>query len=62
MERLTIRVPEQQITEVEELVDAGQFPNRSEAIRSAVRDMLNDHNNHDEQSHRTPNDRNWVNA
>ena len=25
------------------MVDQGEFPNRSEAIRSAVREMLNEH-------------------
>jgi len=40
MERVTLRIPKQQIEEVEELVETGEFPNRSEAIRSAVRDMI----------------------
>ncbi|MFC6718699.1 ribbon-helix-helix domain-containing protein [Natrialbaceae archaeon GCM10025810] len=42
MERVTLRIPKQQIEEVEQLVDAGEFPNRSEAIRSAVREMINE--------------------
>ncbi|WP_254524927.1 ribbon-helix-helix domain-containing protein [Natrinema caseinilyticum] len=42
MERVTLRIPKQQIEEVEQLVDSGEFPNRSEAIRSAVREMVND--------------------
>ena len=42
MERVTLRIPKQQIEEVEQMVDSGEFPNRSEAIRSAVREMLND--------------------
>ncbi|WP_299264484.1 ribbon-helix-helix domain-containing protein [Halorientalis sp.] len=42
MERVTLRIPKQQIEEVERLVDSGEYPNRSEAIRSAVRDMLNE--------------------
>jgi len=42
MERVTLRIPEQQIEEVERLVDSGEFPNRSEAIRSAVREMINE--------------------
>ncbi len=42
MERVTLRIPEQQIEEVEQMVETGQFPNRSEAIRSAVREMLNE--------------------
>ena len=40
MERVTLRIPKQQIEEVEEMVDTGEYPNRSEAIRSAVREML----------------------
>ncbi len=42
MERVTLRIPKQQIEEVEHMVESGEFPNRSEAIRSAVREMLND--------------------
>ena len=42
MERVTLRIPKQQIEEVEQMVDSGQFPNRSEAIRSAVREMISD--------------------
>ncbi len=42
MERVTLRIPKQQVEEVERLVDSGEFPNRSEAIRSAVREMIND--------------------
>jgi len=42
MERVTLRIPKQQIEEVERMVDTGQFPNRSEAIRSAVREMIDE--------------------
>jgi antitoxin ParD1/3/4 len=42
MERVTLRIPKQQIEEVERMVDTGEYPNRSEAIRSAVREMLNE--------------------
>ncbi|MFC7204537.1 ribbon-helix-helix domain-containing protein [Haloferax namakaokahaiae] len=42
MERVTLRIPKQQIDEVERMVETGKFPNRSEAIRSAVREMLNE--------------------
>ncbi|MFB6131487.1 MAG: ribbon-helix-helix domain-containing protein [Salinigranum sp.] len=41
MERVTLRIPKQQIEEVERMVETGEFPNRSEAIRSAVREMIN---------------------
>ncbi|MDZ7701788.1 MAG: ribbon-helix-helix domain-containing protein [Halobacteriales archaeon] len=53
MERVTLRIPKEQIEEVEEMVDTGEFPNRSEAIRSAVRDMLN------ERGRGRDNDRPW---
>ena len=42
MERVTLRIPKQQIEEVEHMVETGEYPNRSEAIRSAVREMLNE--------------------
>lgn len=42
MERVTLRIPKQQVEEVEQMVDTGEFPNRSEAIRSAVREMINE--------------------
>ncbi|MBV0903582.1 ribbon-helix-helix domain-containing protein [Haloarcula salina] len=40
MERVTLRIPKQQIEEVEQMVETGEYPNRSEAIRAAVREML----------------------
>jgi Arc/MetJ-type ribon-helix-helix transcriptional regulator len=40
MERVTLRIPKQQIEEVEDLVENGQYPNRSEAIRAAVRELI----------------------
>jgi Arc/MetJ-type ribon-helix-helix transcriptional regulator len=57
MERVTLRIPKQQIEEVEQMVDSGEFPNRSEAIRSAVREMLNEQG--DGPSDRN-NKRNWA--
>jgi len=55
MERVTLRIPKQQIEEVEQMVETGEFPNRSEAIRSAVREMLN------EQGERADkNNRSWA--
>lgn len=47
MERVTFRMPTQQVEEVEQMVEEGLYPNRSEAIRSAVRDMLNEHDGYD---------------
>jgi len=40
MERVTLRIPEEQVRAVETLVEEGEFPNRSEAIRAAVRTMV----------------------
>ena len=55
MERVTLRIPKQQIEEVEQMVELGKYPNRSEAIRSAVREML------DEQTDSQSNDsRSWA--
>ena len=54
MERVTLRIPAQQIEEVEQMVETGEFPNRSEAIRSAVRDMLNEHGRGREQRETRP--------
>ncbi len=42
MERVTLRIPKQQIDAVEQMVDSGQYPNRSEAIRAAVREMVDE--------------------
>lgn len=39
-ERVTLRVPKRQVQGVEALVERGQFPSKSEAIRAAVRQML----------------------
>ena len=56
MERVTLRIPKQQIEEVERMVETGEFPNRSEAIRSAVRDMLNEQ----QDSARDTRQRSWA--
>ncbi|KAF1079039.1 type II toxin-antitoxin system ParD family antitoxin [Methanogenium sp. MK-MG] len=40
MERITIRLPRQQIAMLEKLVDAGEFPTVSEAVRYAVRELI----------------------
>jgi hypothetical protein len=42
VKRITIRIPEQQVNEVEQIVERGEFPNRSEATRTAVRDLVDD--------------------
>lgn len=38
MERVTLRVPSAQVTKLEKQVERGEFPNRSEAIRTAIRE------------------------
>jgi Arc/MetJ-type ribon-helix-helix transcriptional regulator len=58
MERVTLRIPKQQIEEVEQLVDTGEFPNRSEAIRSAVREMINEQKETESGEEREK--RNWA--
>lgn len=40
MDRITLRIPEAQLAALESRVDDGEFPNRSEAIRHAVRELL----------------------
>ena len=40
--RVTVRIPEPQVENLEDLVEAGEFTSRSEAIRAAVRELLND--------------------
>lgn len=43
MDRLTVRLPEQQLERVEALIDAGVYPNRTEVLRSGLRRVLNEH-------------------
>ncbi len=43
MERVTIRLPKQQVDMLEKLVDAGEFPTISEAVRYAVREFVEKH-------------------
>ncbi|MCW4039647.1 MAG: ribbon-helix-helix domain-containing protein [Candidatus Bathyarchaeota archaeon] len=40
MRLITIHLPETYISDLDELVDDNFYPNRAEAIRVAVRDML----------------------
>lgn len=40
MQRITLRLPEQQIKMIELLVEYGEFPSVSEAIRTAIRDLI----------------------
>lgn len=55
MERVTLRIPEQQVDELEALVESGEFPTRSEAIRHAVREFVNERGETDHRS-----DRSWA--
>jgi antitoxin ParD1/3/4 len=45
MERITIRLPRQQADMLEKLVEAGEFPTVSEAVRYAVRELIQKHAN-----------------
>lgn len=40
MKRITIRLPEQQIDLLEQMVEEGDFPTVSEAVRDAVRGLI----------------------
>jgi len=58
MERVTLRIPKQQVEEVERMVETGEYPNRSEAIRAAVRDMINEESDRDRRNNKRP----WARA
>jgi antitoxin ParD1/3/4 len=40
MQRITLRLPEQQVSLLQQMVDAGEYPNVSEAVRAAVRELV----------------------
>jgi Arc/MetJ-type ribon-helix-helix transcriptional regulator len=40
MKRITIRLPEQQVELLEQMVEDGEFPTVSEAVRDAVRGLI----------------------
>jgi Arc/MetJ-type ribon-helix-helix transcriptional regulator len=40
MEKITVRLPEQQIRMLNILVACGEFPSVSEAVRDAVRELI----------------------
>ena len=40
MQRITLRLPEQQINLLQQIVDTGEYPNISEAVRAAVRELV----------------------
>jgi len=43
MKFLTLNVPEVDVDLLDELVRAGLYPNRAEAIRLAIKDLINLH-------------------
>ncbi|MEA1984708.1 MAG: ribbon-helix-helix domain-containing protein [Euryarchaeota archaeon] len=42
MQRITIRLPDQQLTMIDYMVAQGEFPSTSEAIRAAVRELIDE--------------------
>jgi antitoxin ParD1/3/4 len=40
MRLIAVHLPEKLLDDIQRLVDKGQYPNRSEAIRIAIRDLL----------------------
>lgn len=42
MERVTIRLPRQQVEILQLMVDTGDFPSISEAVRAAIRDLIDE--------------------
>ena len=40
MKRITLRLPDQQIEVLQQMVEAGEFPTVSEAVRDAVRQLI----------------------
>jgi len=43
MEMITVYVPRGLLNKLDNLVSEGYYPNRSEAIREAIRDLVNYH-------------------
>jgi len=41
MPRITIRMPQRRLDELEQLVERQEYPSRSEAIRAGVREVVN---------------------
>jgi len=40
MQRITLRLPEQQINLLQQMVDFGEYHNVSQAVRAAVRELV----------------------
>lgn len=47
MERLTVRLPDAQLREVERLEQTGEYPNKSEVLRDGLRRLLDDRDGDD---------------
>jgi Arc/MetJ-type ribon-helix-helix transcriptional regulator len=43
MKRIQVNIPEGQLELIDQLINAGIFPNRNEAITEAIRDLLKYH-------------------
>ena len=43
MDRITLRLPTRMVTEVDQAVDDGHYPDRSKAIRDAIREKFIEH-------------------
>jgi len=46
MQRVTLRLPEQQLKMIDMLVEFGEFPSASEAIRTAIRNLIDQRTEH----------------
>lgn len=65
MDRETFRLPKIHLKEVEQLVEDGEYPSRSEAYRAFIREGLKGHRKRrygDETRPLTANDRPWADA
>lgn len=60
MERVTVRLPKGQLDKLEELSNADQYPNRSEAVRDAVRRLLVDEYERSATDAELPPKQNWT--
>jgi antitoxin ParD1/3/4 len=43
MERTSISIPEKQLEKIDGMVSSGEFPNRSEVVRAAMREFIERH-------------------
>jgi Arc/MetJ-type ribon-helix-helix transcriptional regulator len=45
MERVTLRIEKQNLEDLDSLVEEGEYPNRSEAVRDGIRTLLDEYSN-----------------